>query len=141
MSRGTFNKVDASDERMYGPRGIVVCGYPPEEHGPLAGFLETLCGRDVKVVFAGEALLQETLRDILALPDRSGEGGPSGLPRGMVLSGLSQKELHALMAAYRKSGLPGQLWAALTPTSETWALEDLLKELAREAEAMRKKGR
>jgi len=31
------------------------------------------------------------------------------------------------------------LWATLTPTSESWAVQDLLKELAAEHEAMQQK--
>ncbi|MBW2050231.1 MAG: DUF3783 domain-containing protein [Deltaproteobacteria bacterium] len=49
------------------------------------------------------------------------------------------EELHRLMKNYRESGMPGQLWATVTPVSEGWRLVDLLKELAAEAEAMRRK--
>ncbi len=90
MSQGTFSKVKATDDRMYGTRGLVACGYPPEEHAPLFVF--------------------------------------------------TQKELHTLMGAYRRAGLAKQLWATLTPTSEDWSLSDLLEELAREAEAVKKQG-
>ena len=140
MSQGTFRKVRATDDRMHGPRGLVACGYPPEEHAPLAGFLERVGGTDLPLVFASEQTASQTLKEILALPHRSGEGEPSRLPRAMVLSGFTQKELHTLMGAYRQAGLPGQLWATLTPISESWSLFDLLEELAREAEAMKKQG-
>jgi hypothetical protein len=138
MSEGTFSRVDPSGERMYGPRGVVVCGYPAGEHGPLIELLAKVCGSDLAVRFAGEAAAEETLADLLALPHRWGEGLESSLRRALVLSGLTRKELHTLMAAYRSSGLPGQLWAVLTPTSEGWALRDLLAELARESEAVAK---
>ena len=55
------------------------------------------------------------------------------------MSGLTQNELHGLMAAYRKSGFPRQLWAALTPVSEKWPLEQLLKELETEDRVMKNK--
>jgi hypothetical protein len=141
MSGGTFSKVKATDDRMYGPRGLVVCGYPPEEHGPLDGFLERFGGADLPVVFATKEIAAQTLGEILSLPNRSGKGEPSNLRRAMVLSGFTQKELHTLlMGAYRQGGLPDQLWATLTPISENWSLTDLLEELARESEAMKKQG-
>ena len=138
MSQGTFSKVKATDDRMYGTRGLVACGYPPEEHAPLSGFLERVGGPDLPVVFATEQIAGHPLKEILALPHRSGEGEPSELRRAMVLSGFTQRELHTLMGAYRRAGLPKQLWATLTPVSEDWSLSDLLEELAREAEAMKK---
>lgn len=139
MSEGTFGRVDPSEERMYGPRGVVVCGYPPAEHVPLIVLLQKVCGHELTVRFAGEEAVRETLADLLALPHRWGEGLESGLSRALVLSGLTQKELHTLMAAYRQSGLSPQLWAVLTPISEGWALRDLLAELSREAEAVGKR--
>lgn len=140
MSQGTFSKVRATDDRMYGPRGLVACGYPAEEHASLAGFLERVGGADLPVVFASEQIAAQTLRDILALPHLTGKGEPSGLRRAMVLSGFTQNELHTLMGAYKQAGLPRQLWATLTPISEDWSLTDLLEELAREAKAMKKQG-
>jgi hypothetical protein len=43
------------------------------------------------------------------------------------------------LATYRKEQFTPQLWATLTPISETWTLRALLKELAAEAEAFRKR--
>jgi hypothetical protein len=60
------------------------------------------------------------------------------MKRAVIMSGFTQKELHALMAAYRGSELPSQLWATLTPVSENWSVADLLDELAAEAEAIKK---
>ena len=137
MNEGTFTKVDATDERMYGPRGIIVCGYPPPEHGPLAQFLDALMGPEMKVCFASEEIQERSLKDILALPHGYGQGGPSGLRRAMVISGCTQRELHTLMSGYRQAGLPGQLWATLTPVSEGWTLKILLEELAKEAQAIK----
>jgi hypothetical protein len=59
----------------------------------------------------------------------------------MIMSGFTQQEVHTIMSAYRKVGLPNQFWATLTPVSETWPIEKLLGELAAEAEAMKKPGR
>ncbi len=77
--------------------------------------------------------------ELLSLPHESGKGFKSSLGRAMILSGFTQRELHGLMGAFRKAGLPRQLWATLTPTSESWTARELLEELPREAEAMSRK--
>jgi hypothetical protein len=58
------------------------------------------------------------------------------MEKAIVVSGLTQKELAKLMAAYRKLTWPKPFWAAVTPTSETWTLRRLLEELAAENEAL-----
>jgi hypothetical protein len=138
MTGGTFQKLEKSSERMHGPRGIVVCGYPPAEHEPLADALGLIGLGDRPVLFVNGKDSMRTLKEVLASGDRSGMGEPSDLPRALILSGFTQQELHTLMSTYRQAGLPSQLWATLTPTSEAWALGDLLKELQKEADAIRK---
>jgi len=71
------------------------------------------------------------------LPDRHGEGTPSALRRGIVMSGLTETELHRLMAVYRTSGMAQQHWASVTPTSDVWPLAHLLAELSREQQALK----
>lgn len=39
MTGGAFQRVDKTDERMYGPQRLLVCGYPSEEHEPLSEFI------------------------------------------------------------------------------------------------------
>jgi len=43
------------------------------------------------------------------------------------------------MTACKKSGMQNPLWAVLTPVSETWTVQQLLAELAREREALQKR--
>jgi hypothetical protein len=52
---------------------------------------------------------------------------------------VSEAQLISLMNVCKKSGMQPALWACLTPVSETWPLQQLLTELAREREAMQKK--
>ena len=65
----------------------------------------------------------------------------STLPRAVIVSGLTEAQLISLMNVCKKSGMQPALWACLTPVSETWPLQQLLTELAREREAMQKKSR
>jgi len=132
MSEGEFQKIQASDERMYGPKGIVVCGYPSSEHKYFAMFMEEAGFADRPILFARAEDGEKTLKALLGLTSGWGMGEPSDLPRAVIMSGFTQNEVHTIMAAYRQAGLPHQLWATLTPISENWLLGDLLAELLKE---------
>lgn len=136
---GTFNKVEKSDQQLYGERKIIVCGYPATEHLLIQAVIGRSGLADIPIVFADESCLEKTLKEIIALPDRFGLAVNSRTRRAIILSGLTHKELHHVMESYRDIGLPGQLWATLTPISESWTLKNLLDELAAEREAFRKK--
>ena len=138
---GTFQKVEKTDTRMYGPRGVLVCGYPAADHPFFLSLLEKTGLMDVPVIFVSGEAASAGLGELLALDDRHGEGTDSALQRAVVMSGFSQKELHILISAYRESGGAAQLWATLTPVSEGWSLTALLTELAAEAAAVRKQRR
>ena len=139
MNEGKFEKLGASEQRMHGPKGLLFCGYAAAEHEPLANALEQIGFGDRPIVFLTDADADKTLQEVLAYPDRSGQGNASQLPRATIMSGFTQQEAHLLMNAYRTAGLPPQLWATLTPVSEGWTVAALLKELAAEAEAFRRK--
>jgi hypothetical protein len=79
------------------------------------------------------------ISEVLGLEDNTGWEFGSELPRAVIMSGVTQNELHLLMSGSRQAGMKPPLWATLTPTSETWAVQDLLKELAAEHQAMQKK--
>jgi hypothetical protein len=52
MEEGTFEKVKQSEERMYWPKGMIVCGYPPPKHRFFLMFMEKAGYNDRAVVFA-----------------------------------------------------------------------------------------
>ena len=133
MSDGEFQKIQESDERMHGPKGILVCGYPPPEHRFFAMFMEKAGFSDRPIIFPTKEDTGRTLREVLGLASGSGIGEPADLPRAIIMSGFTQNEVHKIMHAYRQAGLPAQLWATLTPISENWLLADLLNELVKES--------
>ena len=139
MSDGAFQKIRESDERIYGPRGILVCGYPAPEHRFFALFMEKAGFSDRPIIFPTNPDAGRTLKELLGLATGSGMGEPAELPRAVVMSGFTQNEVHRIMYAYRQAGLPAQLWATLTPISENWLLADLLNELVRENEMLKEK--
>jgi sulfur carrier protein ThiS len=139
MNEGTFHKMASSETRMYGPKGLVVCGFSPAEHAPLADALDQIGFNDRPLIFAAEKDSTKTLKEVLSAEDRSGMGHSSSLHRAIIMSGFLQSEVHTLMTAFRQAGLPRQLWATVTPVSENWTLAALLTELAQEDRAMQQK--
>jgi hypothetical protein len=135
--KGSFTKIAKSEKRMYGPKELLVCGYPEEERAGFIKLTDKVGLGSIRVIFATSHDLGTSIGDILSHENKVGLKGESNMPRAVVMSGLSQNELHRLMAAYRKAGRSHQIWATLTPFSEKWPLEHLLNELQAEERAMK----
>jgi hypothetical protein len=131
-----FERIDETDSPMYGPRKLLVCGYGVDDQPTLTAALTGAALGDLDPVWAGESDRAQTLGALMALPAGTGTGEGSTLPRAVIMAGITENELHRLMATHRAAGLPRPLWAALTPTSETWTLDALLAELDAERRAM-----
>ena len=138
MDDGTFNKVEKSSKAMYGPRQILLCGYTNDEQTTFCSVLKKIQMEALPVKFPGDADGPRSLKTILENTE-PGDTEHSSLRRAVIMSGLTQTELHNLIGSHRESGLPRPLWASLTPVSESWTLEDLLEALAQEAEMMKKR--
>lgn len=141
MSPSGFSKVGASaKKRLYGPRAALVCGYTAAEQDTLLAMLERFRLSDLPAIFATGEDIDTAVGALLTLPAGHGRGQDSPLPRAIVLSGVTEKELSTFMAAWKHLGLPRQNWATLTPSSEQWELIDLLTELDLERIALGGKG-
>jgi hypothetical protein len=136
MTDGTFEKVQHSDTRMYGPPKLLLCGFPASAQDKFMGVLKMAGIHHIGLLWANETHEQTPLADLIALPDGSGAGMGSDLPRAVIVSGITENQLHGLMTLCRKTGMQQSLWAALTPTSETWPLAQLLGELQAERNAL-----
>ncbi|MDX2494486.1 MAG: DUF3783 domain-containing protein [Desulfuromusa sp.] len=135
---GTFKKVDESSKKMHGSKGLLVCGYPEPEQRTLLSLLKESELSVFPVIFATNSDRQKTLKEIFESDHKHGQGEISDMNRAAIISGFTHNEMHTLMASYRDSKLPSQLWAALTPISENWSVIDLLNELTSEHEAIKK---
>ena len=138
MTDAEFQKVTQSDNLLYGPRKLLLCGFPAGAQSKFIRLLKMIGLSEMPMVWVTEDQADNRLADLVQLEDGSGAGASSELPRAIIMSGISQMELHLLMSGCRKSGMRQPLWATLTPTSETWSIQNLLKELAAEHEAMKK---
>ena len=140
MNTDSFQKAGKPEKKIHGPSKILVCGYPAPEQSTLLYLLEENGFSDLPVVFVSDNDSGKTLKELIDLPHGSNLGEDSEMIRAVIMSGLAQKELYKLMAVYRLSELPSQLWASVTPVSEMWSVKRLLSELAAETEATKKQG-
>jgi hypothetical protein len=138
MTENTFKKVEKTNNRLYGPRKVLVHGlaYPKRQllrdalkHSDVFSDLPMICPEE-----------SDTSLTLEELFDRDGQAGltaESSLATPFVImAGLLEHELHSFMQFYKTLPLPRPVWATLTPTSATWSLKDLLKELTMEHQAL-----
>ena len=139
MSDAEFEKVTQSEEILYGPRKLLLCGFAADVQSKFNELLNMIGITELPLVWVTQDQAETRVGDLIRLEDGSGTGASSSLPRAIIMSGITQKELHTLMSGCRQSGMQQLLWATLTPTSETWPIQDLLKELAAEHRAMQQR--
>jgi hypothetical protein len=139
MTEAKFEKITHSATRLYGPPKLIVCGVPQSVQSKFTSLIATAGLAETPRLWAARHHLTEVLSDLMTLPDGTGLGESSDLPRAVIVSGIQEKQLHALMALCRKTGMQPDLWAVLTPISEKWTLQALLSELQAEKRAFQRK--
>ncbi len=121
--------VGESKERMYGPRGILVCGFSSDERKTIVKMFNDKKFKNLPVIFTTKEDRTELMKDMVKRSHQSGLEDECGLDRAIIMSGLTEKGLHRTMSVYKKLKLPKPLWATLTPSSENWTVEALISEL------------
>ncbi|MEE4355104.1 MAG: DUF3783 domain-containing protein [Desulfococcaceae bacterium] len=139
MKDRDFEEISQADTPLYGPRKLLVCGFPAEVQTKFIQLLEMLEMGDLPIVWSAAEDAERKVGELAELPDKSGMGRSSDLPRAIIVCGITEKELHRLMEGCRMSGMKRPLWAVLTPTSENWTLKEVLKHLQAEREALEKR--
>lgn len=132
----TFQPLGETDRELHGTSALIVCGFAATEQDELVDLTRVLGLRTVPIIFIVRGDGSKTLRELALLPDLTGQGGEIPVPRAVIMSGLTEKELHLLMNGYRATDLARPFWATVTPTSETWTIKALLSELVEERKAM-----
>jgi hypothetical protein len=139
MTDAEFQKVTQSDNLLYGPRKLLLCGFAADAQSKFITLLKIIGLSEMPMAWVTEDQADIHVGELVQLEDGAGAGTSSQLSRAIIMSGITQKELHLLMSGCRKSGMQQPLWATLTPTSETWPLQRLLEELAAERRAMQQR--
>jgi hypothetical protein len=136
-AESTFRPIGDSNNRMPGNTAVLVSGCSGDEQVLLRSVMDDNGLADVPAVYIAEVSLDSTLTELTALPGETNAGAVAKLPRGVVMSGLTENQLHLLMKIYRESPLPQPCWASVTPTNGTWTIKQMLIELLKEREALR----
>jgi hypothetical protein len=117
---------------------MVVCGFSAGERKIVLNIFLELKLKDLPVVFTTATDWDQLMKTLVLRDHKSGLNPDSereeacDLAPAIIMSGLTEKELHKTMSAYKKRKLPKALWATLTPTSENWTLQALVSELMNE---------
>ena len=141
MTDAKFEKVSRTDQPLYGPRKLLLCGFSQSVQPNFNKLLELIGLSEIPKVWVTNNQADIQVCELLKLEDCSGWGVSSELPRAIIMAGITQNEMHGLMTGCRQSKMKQTLWATLTPTSETWTIQSLLSELAAEHKAMQKRKR
>lgn len=141
MADAKFERVARSDQPLYGPKKLLLCGFPVSAQGKFESLVEMLGLSSVPRVWVTDTQGNEPLANLFALEADAGKGTASALPRAVIVGGVTKADLHRLMGGCKKAGMQQVLWAVLTPTSERWTLDALLRELTAERAAMQQRRR
>jgi hypothetical protein len=141
MTDATFEKLGPSEQSLYGPRRLILCGFDRTARKDFEKLIRVAEIESLECLWAESPESGLELKTLFERPlDASANHEPSPEepvhPRSVIAGGLMQKEFHLLMNLSREVGMPATLWAVLTPVSETWTLNALLGELAAERAAM-----
>jgi hypothetical protein len=141
MTDAKFEKVSRTDQPLYGPRKLLLCGFSQSVQPNFNKLLELIGLSEIPKVWITENQADIQIGELVKLRDNAGFGVSSELPRAIIMAGITQNEMHRLMTGCRQSKMKQTLWATLTPTSETWTIQSLLGELAAEHREMQKRKR
>ena len=141
MTDAKFEKVSRTDQPLYGPRKLLLCGFSQSVQPNFNKLLELIGLSEIPKVWVTENQADIQVGELVTLRDNAGFGVSSELPRAIIMAGITQNEMHRLMTGCRQSKMKQTLWATLTPTSETWTIQSLLSELAAEHREMQKRKR
>jgi hypothetical protein len=133
----SFSRVSRSSQALYGPRKLLICGFTPEGQTAVDDVIAAAAIQELPLIYARSSDLEILMADILSQVENTGRDEASRMPAAIIMSGITENELHQLISSYRHVGMPEPLWATLTPTSESWTLRQLLTELSAERQAMK----
>ncbi|MBU1535913.1 DUF3783 domain-containing protein [Myxococcota bacterium] len=127
-----FTPLDADDQPLFGERKLLFTGFSAQAQPNVLKLLAMAGLPDLELVWASDEHLETTVDTLFSMPSGTGAGQDSTLPRGIIVGGITQRELHTLMQGTKATGMKRPLWAVRTPTSQTWTLKLLLSHLIAE---------
>ena len=131
-----FQALDSSNDQTCGPRAALLCGFSQGEGRLIAALLEQVAAAGYRVVCCTTTMGSWTIERTLC-GDDGGTLLPVGkVPRVMLLSGLRDGQVQAVLDAYDTTGLPRPIFAVATPANLGFTVIQLMQELIAERQAM-----
>lgn len=136
MPDETFEPLGHDDGQGTGPPTVLLCGFTAQEEPAMAALLARVDAPHHRVLRCSQEMVAQTLGEALASPNPGPPVPAEALPRVVILSGLSGRQLHGVIDGFAEAGLPRPIWASVTPHNLGLRVRDLLRELLAEARAL-----
>lgn len=141
MNDNGFEQLGNSEKFLYGPPGLLCCGFSDIEKKAIIVLVEKLIGPDFPAIFVSDDEKNKPLSELLSYETRFGLHKESSFPRTMILSGCRESHIQNMMGAFHTYEFPPTLWATVTPISEQWPVSELIHELTKERDAFKEQMR
>ncbi|WP_025270410.1 DUF3783 domain-containing protein [Hippea sp. KM1] len=133
-----MERIKESDKRLFGEFAVLYAGFSKDERDRLEGFSKAYSER-LRVIFSCPDDGDRVVGDIFKGGDGRCKDEDTDYPRTVIMSGFSEKGLFDFLKGLKGLNIPIHLVAVLTETSKDWRFGDLIKELIRESEEVRKR--
>ncbi len=132
----TFEALDDDDEEeVVGPPAVLLYGFAREEAPRVAALLEQADASGHQVVGVTTTMGEWTVARALEGDDEGKLLPVDEVPRIVLLSGLTGRQVNAVLDAYRATDLPRPIFAVATPTNLAFTVVALLGDLLEEMRA------
>lgn len=134
MSFQKINKEDSTE--VQGRECLLVYGIEGKDYIKLKNYCSMMGIRDIIQIDKG--MLGKKIKNILEDRLEGSVCEEDILEKAIVINAFPGQKLHVFLSNFSKTGLSRPLMATVTPTSINWTVKDLILELQKEREAIKK---
>jgi len=133
----SFQKVNKEDTKMQeGRECILVYGFGVKDYSKLKNYCMMMGIRDL--IQVDKDMLNEKVKNILENEIETSECKEAPGDKAIIINAFSGQRLHTFLGNFKRIGLQRPLMATVTPTSLNWTVLELISELQKEREAIKK---
>ena len=132
----TFEALDKESDATLGPPGVLLIGFDSTETGNISELLTAAGAPGHQVVTCTTTMGEWTVEKALLGNDEGRLLPVGGVPRVMLLSGLTDRQVDSVLDSYNATGLPRPIFAVTTPENLGFTVLQLLEDLMAEREAL-----
>lgn len=124
------------EDARFGPDAVLLTGFTAAEAGQVRALLDEMGAEFVRTVVVDKELFSATLEIALQVVQNTPVTPLAGVPRMMLLSGMSSEEVLTVIDEYRETGLPDAMFAAAVPKSIHKTVSELVEEISGDHKAL-----